>query len=418
MLLVMDLNGSKTYPYFFSTLDPKDHELWDRTVRNYLEDSLWTEELSYDAGHFLMVPLHAAFLNNETQWQYQLSRHFHKFAFKYPKEFAEVRLNRLHYLYLASRFIVLAKQTGKGHLIPSALPQIIYSEIENLWIREPAWQWHRKPFGNMRERVSWKLSLISPEKSYYRAIIDEELFVFAIAADLAQYEWLSFRNTSPLLIDIVSTALKVFRQEMVYQDGGGWLFQPYVWVDHPDHFYACHREVSYYLEPCRLPQIAWDSSHSHRFPLWLSSLSEGALNSQARVFFLNLKRGLEKQLFNHVLVPPTSDFPWYRMRNFMDGRNGVYRYNHETLAKGEGYGPYEASGTLLIGWWTFLDTQRIRNVYSDLSRGFPLSQDLLKIYFDKSRRTRHPIVRDSLTNGFRELIVRLSSKLNRSVLID
>ena len=42
-------------------IDEKDRQLWDATVAPYLRDDLWTDREAYDAGHFLMVPLHGAF---------------------------------------------------------------------------------------------------------------------------------------------------------------------------------------------------------------------------------------------------------------------------------------------------------------------------------------------------------------------
>jgi hypothetical protein len=42
------------------------------------------------------------------------------------------------------------------------------------------------------------------------------------------------------------------------------------------------------------------------------------------------------------------------MTNYMDGENGVYRYNYVTQGVGNGYGPYELSGSFNLGWWSFL----------------------------------------------------------------
>lgn len=48
----------------------------------------------------------------------------------------------------------------------------------------------------------------------------------------------------------------------------------------------------------------------------------------------------------------------------MDGSNGVlYRWNYSSLGEGKEYGPYELSGTFTIGWWTFLGTDRVKEIY-------------------------------------------------------
>jgi len=415
-LLVIMLSHSISLVYAYAyTIDSKDKRLWNKTVKLYLEYPLWTDRYAYDAGHFLMVPLHAAFLNNQELWQNQFGLHFQRFVKAYPEHVAQGRLNRLHYFYLASRFLVLAAEKGGQDLIPSRFPSILYAEIRDLWQNSPAWQWSRDPFpGGIRERVLWKLNHKDVKKSYYRAIIDEELITFAIAADLRTYERLSGIKNSPILTDILNVAYKVFRQEVVPQQDGGWLFQPGVWTDHPDYTYAGHKEKIPGMKPLPVPGIACDSSHSHRFPLWLTSLAEAyPSGSKERIFYNNLKKGLEKQLFNKVLVPPTKDFPGYRMRNFMDRRNGVYRWGYSTIGENSGYGPYELSRTLLLGWWAFLGSPRILKVYQSIARSYPLPPKAIALYKPKTHRKRHPLISD-FNRGFRELIVRLAGKLNLS----
>ncbi len=39
-----------------------DVQLWEKAISPYLQDPLWISRDIYDAGHYLMVPLHAAFL--------------------------------------------------------------------------------------------------------------------------------------------------------------------------------------------------------------------------------------------------------------------------------------------------------------------------------------------------------------------
>ena len=72
----------------------------------------------------------------------------------------------------------------------------------------------------------------------------------------------------------------------------------------------------------------------------------------------------------------------------------------------EGYGPYELSGTMMIGWWTFLDTIRIRAVYQDTSERFPLSPNVIDTYWWHMDDVPHWYL-----NGFYELIARLAATL-------
>ncbi|MED0706412.1 hypothetical protein [Aneurinibacillus aneurinilyticus] len=350
--------------------------------------TLGTSQEMYDAGQMLMVPLHAAFTMHEKRWEQEFSGHFaREFArleAESGNEKMEDRLGRLQYLYLSSRFLVLAAQSGKRELIPVYMPSVLYREVERLWKQAPAWQWGRKPFeGGMKERVVWKLSEPKTDKHYYTAIMDEELFLFAIAADLRTYERETFNGTieSPVITDVLATADKAFRQGVKFRGDGRWVFQPGIWSDHPDYLYAGRREKKASMKPAPVKDIAWDTSHSHRFPLWLLSMSQAQQKDSAnRRFYEALRKGMEKQFYEQVLVQPSRDFPAYRTKNFIDGRNGVYRWGYKSLGADNGYGPYELSDTLLLGWWTFLDSERIRHVYSKMSQQFPGVANVAGIY--------------------------------------
>jgi len=76
--------------------------------------------------------------------------------------------------------------------IPKILPVILYKEVKKYWLEEPAWQWNREDFPNgIKERILWKLKAKDCKKLFYKAIIDEELFLFAIASDLIAYSKLN-----------------------------------------------------------------------------------------------------------------------------------------------------------------------------------------------------------------------------------
>ncbi len=397
----------------------RERRLWRKTVEPYLQLPLWRTGSIYDAGHFLMIPLHAAFQLGESSWQQEFARHFEKFVEVYPREVAAGRLNRLQYFYLLSRFMVLAGQAGRPELVPPALPDIVQGELERLWSGEPAWQWGRPPFpGGMRERLSWKLEQKATRRSYYRAIIDEELYVFAIAADYCSYRGLEGEPVPAFINEVLDVAYEVFQQRAAWLPDGGWLFQPGVWDDYPDYAYAGCLKKKKGLQPSPVHGVATDSSHSHRFPLWLSSLAAADSSSAGRRkgYYLELRRGLAKQFFLKVLLPPTADFSAFRLTNYMDGSNGIFRWNYPTQGEGRGYGPGELSGTLLLGWWTFLQIPEIRDVYRDIARQFPLPATVVALYLgpDTSRQ-REPLVKgeNPYRNGFYELICRLAGALPR-----
>jgi hypothetical protein len=410
----------------FSKIDDKDRKLWEKTISLYLKDNLWEERDAYDAGHYLMVPLYAAFLMEEEGWQNEFVEHFNRFANNGLEKLSSLnRLNQLQYLYLVSQFSLLATESGNNSYNPEGLIDFLFEKVEKIWFHEPAWQWGRKPFEHgMKERFLWKLEQKDKltAKNYYKAIIDEELFIFAIAADLRNYE----KNNKPkevwsnTITDILNLAYEVFKQNSVFKEGGSWLFQPGIWWDHPDYAFVGHKEKIPGMKPSPINDIAMDTSHSHRFPLWLTSLSRAyGEGEEQKNFYEKLKMGLEEQFYKYVLVHPTTNFLSYRTTNFMDGRNGVYRWNYKTQGVNNGYGPYELSGTLTLGWWTFLESERIKLMYREISELFPLPENIINLYVGPgTTRERHPLILSPgrYQNGMIEIITRLAGKVNISSL--
>lgn len=393
----------------------RERQLWEVTVKPHLQDDLWIDRDADDAGHALMIPLFAAFELRDPAWETQFSQQFGRFVEEglgTPSD-ADNRNGRFHYFYLASWFLVLAKETGNDALIPLGLVDILRREVRLSWEDEPAWQWDRAPFpGGVRERIAWKMSVDSTEHSYYRAITDEEVMLFAVAANLRHYEHLT-STTSPqssMLDEILATARTVIAARVVRQGDGGWLFQPGYWWDHPDWAYAGHLVKAPDIKPLPVPGIAEDASHSHRWALWLTSFAEADRGN--RDYYIGLRNGLETQFFNTVYVAPSADFVAPRTRNYMDGHNGLYRWGYSTLGEGNGIGPYELSGTLTLGWWTFAGP-RVRAMYADLATRFPLPASVLEVYLDRTTRIRHPLVMEpaSYENGYKELTVRLAARV-------
>jgi len=388
--------------------------LWERTLHEMLQDSLWKERDAYDAGHFLMIPLQAAFSFKDQSKINDFHQFFSRFMKDYRKDNVDTlnTLTQLHFLYLASEYLVLTK-TYEDQL-PDELCNIVMDSIESIW-NQPAWQWKIcsiSEFENMKKRIEWKLRIKEVPRSYCRAIIDEELFTFAIAADLKTI----LLDESPEFIDeILDIAYEVFSSEVVFLDTESkkWLFQPGVWTDHSDYAYSGWAEIRENLTEKPVTGIATDTSHSHRFPLWLVSL-ERAFDKQGDLekaqFIKRLRKGLAEQFFEKVLVPPSDEFPNYRTNNFMDGYNGIYRYNYPTHGLGQGYGPYELSGTMLLGWWSFLPDQSIRDVYCFIASRYPFNEQEIATYLGPdTTRDRHPLIKGKaqFKSGLLELISKL-----------
>jgi hypothetical protein len=393
--------------------------LWDSIIIPRLDTALWKKGTAYDAGHFFMIPLHAAFILEQEDWQNAFSKHFSRFAEIGFADAEPTRLYRLQYYYLASWFLVLATQQKKDYLIPPNLYTVIHDEVDLAWNIESSWTWNSsfipfKKFNNMRSRILWKLYNVDVQPvTFYRAIVDEEKFVFAIAANLKTYLKLTEGDTMPdndLVDDVLLHANIVWQRRVEWNDEGGWLFQPGFWTDHPDYAYAGNYSKEN-PKPIPVKNIAEDVSHSHRTALWLKSLYN-ASDSTNMAYYKKLIAGLDTQFFTKVLIPPSDTINTYLTHNYMDGNNGLYRWNYKENARNTGFGPFELSGTMLLGWWTFLEMDRIKTVYKELSEHFPLSEYILSIY---EARTGTPTPENRkenhYTNGMDYLICKLAALL-------
>jgi hypothetical protein len=405
-----------------STLSPESERLWEQTVAPRLQGDRWSDAGRYDAAHIFMLPMHAAFARHFQKGERDFAQHVRRFfASRNRVDLSPAtQLSWLQYFYLVSRFLVLSASYGHPALIPEGLPSQMRSWVEEVWSLRPAPHWTEGPFQGVGERVRWKLVAGTPgvgERAYPRAILDSEIFLFAIAADLRQYGRLSRSPlaTDPLLDSIAALALEVYRRRVAWHPEGGWTFQPGVWRDHPNYRYACRNRKEPGMRPCMLPDVAEDASHSHRAPLWLRSLADGSpRGSPERAYYRALARSLEEQFFARVVEPPSAAFDGWRLRNFMDGRNGIYRWGYRSLGPNQGYGPYELSGALVHGWWSFLPGGRTRRLYAELSAQFPLSREQLLLYAGPravAREGRDPAT-GILGDGTAELLSRLALELD------
>lgn len=363
-----------------------------------------------------MVPLHAAFMSHDPRRVGEFAEHF-KALTAHREDLASDTLSRLQYLYVASQFVVLAEQHGRRDVVPSSLPGLLAGEVVRLWTHAPAWQWDRAPFADgMRERLRWKLARPAYGKSYYRAVLDEELFLLAIAADLSvvREQYSEVRAADGALREMRNVVARIFDTRVDWHPDGGWLFQPGVWRDHPDFRFAGVNIKKQGLKVAPVANVAEDSSHTRRMALWLGSFYQAdlTLSPSGSGRFRRLLDGLRRQFLKHVLVAPTPDFPGYRLTNYMDGSNGLYRWGYPSLGPNRGYGPYESSASFLLGWWVFLGGKELHDVYARQAACFPLSSAVIALYAGPPSRLYADdavVPTGWLTNGLGELIVNLAA---------
>ena len=171
---------------------PDFSAMWSNTFHGYLQDPLWLQRDIYDSCHTLMVPLHAAFHWIESPWQDDFHAHFQYF-FENREELDSGRLNRLHYLLLAVRYLVLCQETGHAEQMPEGFYSYLRDTFIDLW-EAPARLWAFPPFDSMEDRLAAGL-------------------VEAIVTDLAKLSGLSVMAHASLLnLDSRSPDLATLRQ--------------------------------------------------------------------------------------------------------------------------------------------------------------------------------------------------------------
>lgn len=382
--------------------------LWQQTIRPYLEDELWIPDYNYDAAHALMVPMHWAFkVSDSEDYQAQFDTFFTAYEEVLLANLDSNYQRRLQFFYLTTQYLTL--QSSDWTSVHQSLFDLIQADIEVLWSQIEIGGFT----GGIGERVQWKLDNISVSPEYSRAIFDNELHLLAVAADLSAIANERSLEAAAILNQITEVGTRLFEQEGSFTSDGGWLFQPGVWSDYSDYVYAGNAELAADLEEMVIDDIATDSSHFHRMPLWLNSYKNmHEAGDAARANFEEMLSGLLHQFNTYILVPSDDEFPAPRMNNYSDGRNGVYRYNFNTLGAGEGYGPYQLSGVLMHSWYAFLGSELLKQEVQDLA--FPLSEQILDTYSGPgTSRVRHPLISrpEYYNNGFAELYSLLTSEL-------
>ena len=349
--------------------DAYTNSLWNNTVKPYLAEPLWKTEYSYNAGHFLMVPMYVAFEKNNTEWKKDLAKQFQSYADSGYNDMGKTLLYRIQYIYLASEYINLCKRYGEDSLIPPNLYNILFDKINTTWNKDNIWAWQhpkykKNSFKNMRTKVMWKLyNNTIKEKTYHTAITDDEFFVMATASNLKYFLTQNNQPVNSVLDDIYQLGVEAFRVRVIFNQEGGWLIQPGYWTNHNDYLYAGNDTIADNIIQIMVPNIGEDFSHSFRYPCWINSfLKASEQGSTTHDFFIKLKAGLSIQIFNSVIQLTSDSTKKYIAKNYMDGTNGVYRYQYS--GRKGGIGPYELTHSIQIGWWSFLDCTKSKEMYS------------------------------------------------------
>ncbi len=396
----------------------------DYIIKSYLSTSLWEKRDIYDAGHFLMVPLHYSFIKKDEDLKLSFTNFFEMFLCSYKQSYVNNHnnLQRLQFSYLISQYLKLhLKYDSRNYTnFEYKLLNFLKEEINYFWTEAKANNWKysafiKYQFIGFKDRINWKLNTrLHDDLDFYRAIIDEEKFLIAIASDL---KFIYRKNNKEILTNneinqidsIVKIGFNIFYNR-VSPKFDEFVFQKGFWSKHRDFKYAgCETIKCIDAGANRISNISEDTSHSLRLPLLIRSLEDGVELIENKKYFATLRGKLISQLLNKVIQKKENSNCFYPT-NYLDGNNGYYRYNYETH-KNEGYGPYELSETFKLGWWAFLDDKRISRLYKKISSNLKNKRSCEFIYKDKTKRERHPIIVNRFNNNLYLLITSMSSEL-------
>lgn len=401
--------------------DAMDRYLWDQSYAYNVRATPWVNN-PYDAAHELMIPLHAAFLLNDSALQREFADMFRRMLASGPDWGKASTLDRLQFTYFVGRFAALASQTGHRDVVPDGLVSWLRKEFGAWWTERTVLRTNGPPFSGERDRLRWILTPGPNNPSYLKLFYDQDWYVLALAADLRTINRLAkVTQPDPALTEAQELADSTFRQFSQLTADGGLVLQPGVWRDYPDYAYSGHSAKGADLPRKPGATGSWDSSHSMRLAAILLSLATSeAPGSTGRQHYINLIGRLRTQLEKYVFVPPSPAFPAWRLNNYMDGTNGLYRWHKTQQGSFEGDGPYELSSSLTLGWWSLLGGSWIEKVYLDQMKVIPYSKEIAAFYDPSSVATRGKSELSDRHSSFsreRELIVRLAAKVAASPLL-
>lgn len=364
----------------------------------------------------LLIPQEYAFKNSDTLLITKLSNHWNSISTKFetikilnPRNFG---LARLTLIKTASSFLKNIVEYNHDDFIDNnfeSLYNFVKSEVIFFsTINNPGWP----PLinDNVEARVNYALNnwpnQNANKKNYEFSINDDLWRLVETASNLYYIEKLIYNTNSIEIKKIVDLGYR-FVTELGEFDENGWYFQLGSINDHPDNIYSYYNSIIEINGPKTLPNLGWDTSHFSMFPSMLNSLIQSYdLNSAGLLNIIRIE--LSKTFFQKIINENENGFMTV---NYMDGSNGLYRYDPEV---NDAYLPYETSGTILFGHWSYLKTNDSKIFYKQLFEKFPLKSNTINLYqskFKREGRLNEDQVESLYSNSSIRLFSYMASKL-------
>lgn len=215
--------------------------------------------------------------------------------------------------------------------------------------------------------------------SYKGAITAKELLVLMSACDLLS---LAKNNniSSALLNEMCQKGKALLKLGMSSYGPEPWVWQPGKLSDHKDFKYAGNQKINENLQVKKVGNISMDSAHFYsKWPLFFLSARNSSQKAEL-LFFQNAIKGLVANLFKNV-VSIDKEGCVVRYKNFIDGTNGVYRWNFERRGVTYGHSSFALSYTPFFSSLALLDNKKISDHYKKILSCYPYSKVEKKKYF-------------------------------------
>ena len=323
----------------------------------------------YNAFHNLIIPLYVVASDPNSKVSTALD-HFFDAQFIIKKNQLGYGLADLHFAYLYTEYM---------RLLPKKFNDARFNRLKkyivNYWDNEPGnvWSEEIRQFKGKKARINFLLDnsrdIYPRGRKYLAALTDFDMFCMSIGTSLATIEMHRNGAATKELSDIANTWLSCLTKKVSFSDGNRWLLQPGVWADYPDYMYAGYDDIDNVTSPRIKENIGIDVSHFSRMPAFLLTLAmyfQG--NQEAKIYINRLISGLADQFLTAVVTYPTRTNNLYRFKNYMDGSNGVFRFNYSKDNKG--YNPYKQASHIFYGFWLLLGSTRINTIYQDIYVNF------------------------------------------------
>lgn len=227
----------------------------------------------------------------------------------------------------------------------------------------------------------WLLPCVSAEaaeKSYKAAITAKELLVMMSACDLISPA-AALKRPTTTLTEMCGKGKRLLRMGMSVGGPGPWTWQPGKMTDHDDFRFAGNLYVAPDLVEKKVPGISLDSAHFYtKWPLFFRSAKDASTGDD-RLYFEDAITGLVQNLKTVVVSKDTVNC-LVRYRNYIDGTNGVYRWNWQGRGVDYGFSAYQLTWTPFVSSTAVLDDAYIAQHYKDIDACYPYSKQEIVDY--------------------------------------